>query len=184
MPRPQAQPLCDTRSHGTGGPSHGQEVPQAWRGLQIPLLHILPAALPHPTGPAPHVRTHWAGGFPLPPRVGGPGPQLTPPSPTPSSDRPEGSRVTGFAQVLGSLPGKGWAPLVRCLGFSLPFPHTLPVPHERGLGRRPIFRKCCLVSNLKLSCCSVNGTCWRDHSPPPTLPCAPSPPTRTASLCF
>ncbi|XP_058423813.1 60 kDa lysophospholipase isoform X3 [Diceros bicornis minor] len=87
------------------GASHGQDVPRAWRGPQISLLHP---------------RTHWAGCSCLPSRLDGPGPQLTPPSPTPSSGAPEDAQ--GWLGLLGSSGPclvKGWAPPRRCPGLSV-----------------------------------------------------------------
>ncbi|XP_045304370.1 60 kDa lysophospholipase isoform X2 [Leopardus geoffroyi] len=99
------RPLCDAPYQSTGGPRPWPRGSWSLEGTSDPST-ACPATLPHPTGQeAPTC---------LPPHTPSPHSVIWP------SRRL--SSLAGFAQVLGSLPGKG----LVCL----PCPHTPPVPRE------------------------------------------------------
>lgn len=117
---------------------HGQEGPWVWGWLRCLCSASCPPASP-PLGPS---------GLGAPPASQAllARPQLTPPPPLHPLALWKILQASWICLVLGSLPFGRLGSVGRCLGLSV-----CPRPQDTSP-----FRKCCLVSNLELSCCSVS----------------------------
>ncbi|XP_047719992.1 60 kDa lysophospholipase isoform X2 [Prionailurus viverrinus] len=138
------RPLCDAPYQSTGGPRPWPRGSWSLEGTSDPST----ACPAHPAPP------HWAGGSHLPP-TSHPIPPL---------------RHLALQKTLksGWVCSGPWVPPWERTCLSVPPPHTA-CAQGRDLKRPPVFRQCCLVSNLKLPCCGTSHSflLWPAGGMPP-----------------